>query len=332
MAVIQNPITTLDVIIATYNRSALLSKALRSLLAARRPEGLSISVTVVDNNSKDNTRAVVEEIANSGTPFPVHYIVESAQGRSSALNAGIRSTRGDLIGMIDDDEEVDSAWFEALHDVLRRPGVDFIGGPCLPNWDGSSKPKWVEEKCCVLGWMDYGQRELQYGTDECIGIVMGGNAVYRREVFNKVGLYNTAVGRTAKGLQSCEDSEIFERIIGSGARGLYIPNLVIYHYVPKERLKKNYHRRWYFGHGVSEGVMARHSGADAVEVFGVPRWRLRSAIEGLSAALGGQLGFRLPADGFNGESRLWNLFGFIYGRHFHQVRTLEPVRELQPTN
>lgn len=60
---------TLDVVIATYNRSILLSNALKSLLAATRPKGLSISVTVVDNNSTDNTRAVVKDIAASDAPF-----------------------------------------------------------------------------------------------------------------------------------------------------------------------------------------------------------------------------------------------------------------------
>ena len=50
----------LDVIIPTYNRASLLPSALNSLLAAKVPPGLEVSITVVDNNSTDNTRTVVE--------------------------------------------------------------------------------------------------------------------------------------------------------------------------------------------------------------------------------------------------------------------------------
>jgi glycosyltransferase involved in cell wall biosynthesis len=310
---------TLDVVIATYNRCELLGTALKSLLAARRPEGLSISVTVVDNNSKDRTRAVVAEIANSGTPFPIRYIFEPTQGKSFALNTGIRAGHGALVGMIDDDEEVDAGWFDAIHAFMSRAGVDFISGPCRANWAGSVRPQWVHETSPVLGLVDYGSKELRYGTEECLGIAMGGNAVYRREVFRRTGLYNTAIGRFATGLESSEDAEICERAIRSGAQGLYVPDLVIYHYVPKERLCRRYHRRWHFGHGISEGVMAHDSAPPIAELFGVPRWRLRFVGEGLAMALGSLLGLASAKQGFEAEARFWSLMGYVRGRYFHHT-------------
>lgn len=323
---------TLDVVIATYNRCELLRTALKSLLAARRPEGLLISVTVVDNNSKDQTRSVVEEIANSGTPFSIRYLVETKQGRSSALNAGIQATHGNLIGMIDDDEEVDPSWFEVIHELFSRTGVDFIGGPCRGNWSNFSRPNWVHEASAVLGIMNYGPKELRYGTEECLGIPMGGNSVYRRTVFSRVGLYNAAIGRSAKGLESCEDSEMFERVIRSGAKGLYVPRLVIYHYIPKSRLARNYHRRWYFGHGISEGVMASHSVPDTAELFGLPRWRLRFAAEGLAIALGSLLGLASATQGFEGEARFWSLLGYVRGKYFHHAAPVAaPMPQAQTT-
>lgn len=322
---------TLDVVIATYNRCELLGMALRSLIAARRPEGLSISVTVVDNNSKDQTRSVVEEIAHSGTPFPIRYIFEPTQGKSFALNTGINSTHGDLVGMIDDDEEVDAGWFEAIHAVMSRSGVDFISGPCRPNWAGSVKPAWVHDTSAVLGLVDYGPEELRYGTEECLGIAMGGNAVYRREVFRRAGLYNTLIGRFATGLESSEDAEIFERAIRCGARGLYVPDLVIHHFVPKERLRRRYHRRWHFGHGISEGVMAHEAAPTIPELFGVPRWRLRFVGEGLAIALGSLLGLVSAKQGFEGETRFWSFMGYIRGRHFHHAATVPPTSHAHPS-
>ena len=330
MATISANTQTLDVIIATYNRCDLLATALKSLLAARRPEGLSIAVTVVDNNSKDETRAVVQAIASSDTPFPIRYIFEPKQGRSAALNSGIQSTHGDLIGMIDDDEEVDLSWFEVIHRTFGRSEVDYIGGPCRGNWDIFVRPKWVHETSAVLGIMNFGPREVRYGTDECRGIPMGGNSVYRRKVFSRVGLYNTAIGRSSKGLESCEDSEMFERVARSGAKGLYVPDLVIYHYIPESRLRRNYHRRWHFGHGISEGVMVRGSVPDTAELFGLPRWRLRFAAEGLAIALCSLVGLASALQGFEGEARFWSLMGYIRGKYFHHAQTVTPAPQAHP--
>ncbi len=96
----------LDVILPTYNRHQLLKLMLDSLLAAEIPADLTVSVTVVDNNSSDATRETVEAYqVKFGERL--HYVCEKKQGRSHALNAGITSTSGDLVGMIDDDEQID---------------------------------------------------------------------------------------------------------------------------------------------------------------------------------------------------------------------------------
>ena len=50
----------LSVVICTYNRSGTLATALGSVLACDVPSGLEWEVVVVDNNSQDETRAVVE--------------------------------------------------------------------------------------------------------------------------------------------------------------------------------------------------------------------------------------------------------------------------------
>src|SRR5262249_44060363 len=107
----------LDVIIPTFNRQLLLDKTLASLWRAGTPPGLAVRVTVVDNNSRDRTREVVERW-QARFAGRLQYVFESQQGRSSALNAGIRATDGDLVGMIDDDEEIDAGWYARLYDAF----------------------------------------------------------------------------------------------------------------------------------------------------------------------------------------------------------------------
>src|SRR6266542_1775781 len=75
---------------------------------------------------------------------------------------------------------------------------------------------------------------------------MGGNAVFTREVLQRVGPYSTSLGRSGTRLLSCEDEDMYQRLRAAGARGLYLPQLIVYHFIPRERLTKSYHRSWCF--------------------------------------------------------------------------------------
>src|SRR5688572_25499303 len=120
------PAMRLDVIIPTYNRQDLLPFTLNSLFAAEIPEGLEVGITVVDNNSTDGTRQVVESLQKKFGDR-LQYCFEQQQGRSFALNKGIASTSGDLVGMVDDDEEVDKTWFRTIFETFSTRPLDFIG-------------------------------------------------------------------------------------------------------------------------------------------------------------------------------------------------------------
>src|SRR5687767_11614023 len=109
----------LDVIIPTYNRQDLLPSALNSLFAAEIPSGLEVTVTVVDNNSTDGTRGVIESFQKRFGER-IRYCFEAQQGRSHALNAGITATTGDLVGIIDDDEEIDADWYKTAFEAFSR--------------------------------------------------------------------------------------------------------------------------------------------------------------------------------------------------------------------
>lgn len=307
----------LDVIIPTHNRAALLPRALDSVLTAERPDGLTVRVTVVDNRSTDDTRAVVQSFMTRFGDF-VQYHYEAAPGRSHALNAGIAATNGDLVGMIDDDEEVDRTWLRTIAAAFADPATDFIGGPYLPRW-GSERPDWLGTAYrSAIGWAEAGDTIRQYGP-ECDAMLMGGNAVIRRPVLERVGPYSTDLGRTPGGrLLSCEDDDMFGRLLASGARGFYRPDLIIHHYVAPERLTKRYFRRWCFWRGVSMGVLDRRRPAPVRYVLGVPRYMIGVAVRGVFDTLR-SLGRPEPARTFKNELAWWDLAGFIYGKHFQRL-------------
>jgi glucosyl-dolichyl phosphate glucuronosyltransferase len=307
----------LDVIIPTYNRDSMLKRTLNSLLEAHQPEGLEIRVTVVDNNSKDRTRQLVEEYIKR-FEGRLSYIFEAQQGRSAALNAGIRATAGELVGMIDDDEEIDSNWYRRVQSAFSRRDVDFIGGPYLPRW-GADPPLWLPMNyLAVIGWIDGGDSVVAYDSSYP-GILMGGNAVLTRAILEKVGLYRTSLSRTGKRLLAGEDEDMYQRLIQAGARGLYLPDLMIYHYIPPERLTRRYFRSWCFWRGVSRAVIDRERPSRVTYLAGVPRWLYGKAARGALRIARATLSLnRNPAQTFSDELALWDLAGFFYGKHFYR--------------
>jgi len=308
----------LDVVIPTYNRAPLLALALESLRTADRPAGLTVRVTVVDNRSTDNTRAVVESFVPKFGGC-LDYVYESKPGRSHALNAGIATTHGDLVGMIDDDEEVDRNWLMTIAAAFEDEATDFIGGPYAPRW-GGERPPWLGTAYkAAIGWVDSGPAMVQYGPG-FDGLLMGGNAVIRRLVLERVGPYSTDLGRTSDGrLLSCEDRDMFNRLLMIRAKGFYRPDLLILHYVPPERLTKRYFRRWSFWHGVSLGVLDRRRPAAVPYLLGVPRYMIgiavRAAIDTARRVFAG----REPARTFKNELAWWDLAGFFYGKHVYRA-------------
>jgi glucosyl-dolichyl phosphate glucuronosyltransferase len=315
-AVELEPTMHLDVIIPTYNRADLLPRTLESLLTATVPDGLTVIITVVDNNSKDSTRQVVDEWS-SRHPGRVSYLCETRQGRSCAINAGVRATHGDLVGFIDDDEEIDVAWYSEVYSAFKTGQVDFLGGPCLPRW-GAEVPAWFpDDYRGVIGWVECGDRMAAF-DDDFPAMLMGGNAVLTRAVLDKVGLYSEQLGRTDRALLSCEDEDLYRRLRAVGALGYYQPRMIIYHYVPRERLLRSYFRRWCFWRGVSKGVMDREYREPVAYLAGVPRFLFGRMLQGLLRRVKGLLAWdRDPAQRFADELTVWDLVGFIHGKHFY---------------
>ena len=89
-----------SVVLSTYNRCHILPDALESLLA--QEGGVSYEIILVDNNSTDRTREVVESfIARGATNLT--YVFEGRQGLSYGWNSGIAHARAPVIAFTDDD-------------------------------------------------------------------------------------------------------------------------------------------------------------------------------------------------------------------------------------
>jgi glycosyltransferase involved in cell wall biosynthesis len=325
------------ILIATYNRAPLLGETLDSIRRLRVRPGRAWEVLVVDNNSTDDTRAVVERrIADF--PVPLRYQFEGRQGRSSALNAGIAASDGEVIAMTDDDVIVDERWLDAACDVLLEDGgaIAYAGGPVDPIWE-IDPPAWLDltrgDLWGTIAIQDHGDRPFVY--EEARRVPLGANMAARRSFFNAIGNFRADLGRSSGRLVLGQEvPELLMRARAAGLRGMYLPAMRVRHHIPARRLTRAYFRRWWFGKGVSRSGM---DGVQPVTELGVdlratphflhvPRYMYGSALRDLAGCVRHTLAGR-PADAFRHEMMLAFFAGYFWARvTSRSLRVRSPLR------
>jgi glycosyltransferase involved in cell wall biosynthesis len=242
----------ITVLIATYNRAALLGETLDTIADAHPPEARSWEVVVIDNNSRDHTRRVVES-RQSAFPVPLRYVFESRQGRSAALNAGHRVTTAPLILYTDDDVQVAPRWLSVGAEALAE-GWDYIGGPVDPLWE-APRPPWLHHTLHgTVAILDYGTSRFVFEDRQ--RVPLGANMGIRRELLDRIGGFREDLGRSnGRKILGQEVPDFLSRARAVRARGLYLPEFRVEHHVPAARLTKSYFRRWWYGKGVSKASL-----------------------------------------------------------------------------
>lgn len=259
----------ISVVVCTYNRAALLEKALRSLFA-QNAEPSAFEIVVIDNNSADNTAQVVESL-KAESPVPLRYFRESRQGNAYARNAGVEQSAGAIVAYMDDDVSADQDWVHLIREAFaQEPELDFVGGRVLPVWE-SEPPAWLTvEHWAPLALLDYGPEPLEIEGQTPRGLITA-NIAIRREVFAEVGGFLTSLQRVKGGIGSMEDHEFLMRMCRAGKRGKYLPDLIMRGWIDPERVTKEYHRRWHTGHGHFYAVMNDPEWErSSFRLFGVP--------------------------------------------------------------
>jgi glycosyltransferase involved in cell wall biosynthesis len=257
----------ITVILCTYNRCHSLAAALNSVAASRLPESVSWEVVVIDNNSNDKTRDVVAEFGHR-YPGRFRYVFEPQQGKSFALNAGIREARGEILAFMDDDVIVDAKWLQCLTAIFQKQGWSGVGGRVLPERT-FTPPAWlsVEGKYALapLAMFDLGPQpgelnEAPFGT----------NMAFRKEVFEKVGGFRTDLGPRPGSETRGEDTEFGDRVLAAGQHLWYEPSAIVYHSLPAYRLQKEYFLAWWHDKAQADIRAVGLPRGGELQVAGVP--------------------------------------------------------------
>ena len=240
----------ISVLIATYNRAKILRQTLESMTGLEQ-DGLSVEFVVVDNNSSNHTKEVIESFTDR---LPIRYLFESRPGKNCALNKALREVPlGRLVAFTDDDVEPKKDWLKMIVSISDRwPDHSVFGGKIYLILPNNKVPEWVGDSSiptCNLGAHDYSEIECLYGS----GVYpFGGNLWVRSEVFADSRRFNETVGPRPKHRIMGSETLFLERLTQDGYGIVYSPKAVIGHRIQMYQLSMSYiwKRAYRYGRGL----------------------------------------------------------------------------------
>lgn len=202
-----------SVIISTKNRSVLLRDVLTALLAQTYAPD-KFEVFVMDNLSTDDTEAVVREFAERAL-FPVHYHkMETDGGPVPARNHAAGMARGRILAFTDSDCRPCPEWI-ARGAAAFTEGVGLVSGPVTykPEQRGGFFAKRTAETL------------VEHPT------YPAANVFYLKETFDRFGGFDVKLSfrDPFDRAVECADSDLAWRLIESGQRNVFVPDLWVYH-------------------------------------------------------------------------------------------------------
>jgi glycosyltransferase involved in cell wall biosynthesis len=193
-----------SVVIGAYNAETTIEACLASILSAETPpEGFE--VIVVDDGSKDKTAELVK--ADTFAKKGVHLISKENAGKASALNAGLKAAKGDLILVTDADSTVAKDWFIRMGDALSE--ADMVQGPC---YGISVKNIWERIQYA------HSLVRLKYSSPK--HFFSGANNGFRKTAALDVGGFNEGTLNVT--------ADFISKLRAKGYKVTYSPDMVVY--------------------------------------------------------------------------------------------------------
>lgn len=134
-----------SVIMLTYNREALVGRAIESILAQTMED---FEYIIVDNGSTDKSGEIAEEYAKKDVRIRVLHIPKSNIG--TGRNAGLDVAKGEYITFIDDDDTAEPDMLEFLYGLAKEAGAEISVCGSVKEADGELSPNCVFEEKLIM--------------------------------------------------------------------------------------------------------------------------------------------------------------------------------------
>jgi glycosyltransferase involved in cell wall biosynthesis len=167
---------TISLVIPAYNEEAYLPACLDAVMA--NVAGKAMEIVVVDNNSTDRTKAIVESYPG------VTYVFEPCKGITRARQRGFTASHGDILAYVDADTHPPAGWIEQIWDQFAKDDkLACLSGP-YSFYDLSGLRNRIS-----TGWF-VAAKPLYRITGY---LMVGGNFAIRRDVLERMGGFDSSI-------------------------------------------------------------------------------------------------------------------------------------------
>ncbi len=194
-----NPLFT--IIIGTRNRGEHLRPTLESLARLQLEPGTGAELILADNGSTDDTQTVLSNAtpALQRAGIESRAVHEPQPGACRARNRALRSARGEIIFLTDDDVRVPSDWLHAMSEPIQNNRADVVAGGVriadhlLRDWMTPFH----------RGWLASTEDDKNLRPDDEPSRIISANMAFSRKVLDMVSGFDEELGPGALGF--CDD-------------------------------------------------------------------------------------------------------------------------------
>jgi glycosyltransferase involved in cell wall biosynthesis len=245
----------ISVICPTYNEEKYIAQCIDSLLQQDYPLN-QLEILFVDGMSTDRTREIIKQYI-ARYPF-IRLLDNPDRVVPHAMNIGIEHALGSIILRIDAHSFFPTNYFVTLADNLIRLNADNVGVACKTDVLNKT-PKTLAIREVLSNPLGVGNSLFRIGIDKITEVDTVPFGCYKKEVFQKYGLYNEKLVRN-------QDIELNKRIKRGGGKILLIPDTYCIYYARetfRALMKNNYQNgKWniltVYYTGMFESLSIRH--------------------------------------------------------------------------
>lgn len=178
------PSTTIAV--PCWNEEKTIGGTIESLLAMDYPKD-KLHISVVDNNSTDNTAEVIARYVEK-YPGRITYLMETKQGKHNAVNLALAHSQADLFGCLDADSFVEKNSLRVIVSYFEHHKEAMAVTPCIHI----KSPKTIIQRVQAIEYLLGVFLRKAFGQLNAIQVTPGPFSIFRREVYEKIGPYRKA--------------------------------------------------------------------------------------------------------------------------------------------
>jgi cellulose synthase/poly-beta-1,6-N-acetylglucosamine synthase-like glycosyltransferase len=251
-----------SIIIASFERVDGLDRLLRGVAQYFGTSAVDFEVLIANNARGEAVAQTIDSVVAryaDAAPGGFRPVRETLPGKCRAQNRAIAASKGTILAFFDDDVEVTPDWMTVAAKFFRdKPEFDVMQGPILmpPEFRQDQEFLRAHARYRTINFVQYPANMSEIYT------LTGANMAVRREVFDRVGLFNEALGPGRSGIS--EDVEFAQRVIKNGMRIGYEPAAGVIHEVDRNRLSEEFFRQRHEQQGRSRLIYKQQSLASII--------------------------------------------------------------------